>query len=133
MDLASIKAYCRKSNSPTIRRCVEATIDLITPVDKELDAKFRYVGQFLIICVLTSTKLSMIVFYKGLTQQKRVILACDCLLGLVIGWAIFSVFTIAFQCNLRDPWVYSPGRCTAEVRTSLLLKDNAVLINVMVG
>lgn len=94
--------------------------------------KFQYAGQILLVIVLASTKLSMIMFFKGLTRFKRVILACNGLLVLVVGWTIFSVLAEALQCGFPHAWIYTPQKCAGQVwqlvsqikteKTTLLLR-----------
>lgn len=31
--------------------------------------------------------------------------------GLVGFWVVFAIFSLAFQCGLQHPWVYTPQRC----------------------
>lgn len=78
-------------------------------------SKFAFTGHILHILVLTLTKLSSILLIWKLTPNKSLRRTCAIASGVVVGWAIFAVMSIAFQCEMPDTWLYSPERCAGEV------------------
>lgn len=77
--------------------------------------KFQYASALLFILILTLSKLSMVVFFQGLTVRKRLTIGCRILLLAVLAWAVFSIFAIALECDLPDAWLYLPERCVGQV------------------
>ncbi|CAI7569464.1 unnamed protein product [Penicillium pancosmium] len=77
-------------------------------------SKFAFTGHILHILVLTLTKLSTILLVWKLTPNKSLRRTCAIASVVVAGWAIFSVMSIAFQCEMPDTWLYSPERCAGE-------------------
>lgn len=77
--------------------------------------KFAFAAHILFICVLALSKMSTILLVWKLTPSQSLRRSCVVTAGIVVGWSIFAVLSIAFQCEMPDPWLYSPKRCAGEV------------------
>lgn len=77
--------------------------------------KFAYAAHILRIVILSLSKMSTILLIWRLTPSKSLRRICAGTAGVVMGWSIFAVFGIAFQCEMSGPWLYSPERCAGEV------------------
>ncbi|KXG51261.1 uncharacterized protein PGRI_095220 [Penicillium griseofulvum] len=77
-------------------------------------SKFAFAAHILLILVLSLSKFSTILLVWKLTPSKTLRRSCVVTAGIVVGWAVFAVFSIAFQCVLPDVWLYSPERCAGE-------------------
>lgn len=78
-------------------------------------SKFAFPAHMLLIVVMALSKISTILLIWKLTPSKSLRRSCVVTAGIVVGWSIFAVLSIAFQCDLPDPWLYSPERCAGEV------------------
>jgi hypothetical protein len=83
--------------------------------DLQTWSKFAFAAHILLILVLALSKISTILLVWKLTPSKSLRRSCTIIAGIVLGWSIFAVFSLAFQCGLSRPWVYSPERCAGEV------------------
>ncbi|KAJ5916859.1 hypothetical protein N7504_000874 [Penicillium tannophilum] len=77
-------------------------------------SKFAFAAHILFILVLTLSKISTILLVWKLTPSQSLRRSCAVTAGIVGGWSVFAVLSIAFQCGLPDPWLYSPNRCAGE-------------------
>ncbi|KAJ5481874.1 hypothetical protein N7475_000686 [Penicillium sp. IBT 31633x] len=77
-------------------------------------SKFAFPAHMLLIVVMALSKISTILLIWKLTPSKSLRRSCVVTAGIVVGWSIFAVLSIAFQCDLPDPWLYSPERCAGE-------------------
>lgn len=89
-------------------------------------SKLSFAAHILLVIVMSLSKISTIWLVWTLTPSKKLRRSCTIIAGIVAGWSIFAVFGIAFQCELPDPWLYSPGRCAGEVSTN---QDKSILVN----
>jgi hypothetical protein len=89
--------------------------DQLSEGDIQSWSKFTLAAHILLILVLSLSKFSTILLVWKLTPSKTLRRSCVVTAGIVVGWAVFAVFSIAFQCELPDVWLYSPGRCAGEV------------------
>lgn len=78
-------------------------------------SKFALAAHILLIFVLALSKMSTILLVWKLTPSKTLHRTCAATAGMVVGWSVFAVLSIAFQCEMPDPWLYSPERCAGEV------------------
>ena len=76
--------------------------------------KLVYTGQLLGIAAMGSAKTSVVLLFKRLASPQRT--RHHSLFGMVIVWATFSLFALAFQCPLPEPWVFNPSRCCSHGR-----------------
>ncbi|CAI7631847.1 unnamed protein product [Penicillium manginii] len=77
-------------------------------------SKFAFAGHILRILVLTLSKLSTTLLVWRLTPNKSLRRNCAIISGVVVAWSVFAVLSIAFQCELPYPWLYSPDRCAGQ-------------------
>ncbi|KAJ5792529.1 uncharacterized protein N7503_008507 [Penicillium pulvis] len=77
-------------------------------------SKFAFAAHILFIFVMVLSKMSTILLVWKLTPSQSLRRSCVITAGIVVGWSIFAVLSIAFQCGLPDPWLYSPNRCAGE-------------------
>jgi hypothetical protein len=78
-------------------------------------SKFAFVAHILLVVVLSLSKMSTILLVWKLSPSKSLRRGCAITAGIVVGWSVFAVFGIAFQCESPDRWLYFPGRCAGEV------------------
>lgn len=78
-------------------------------------SKFAFAAHILFIFVLALSKISTILLVWKLTPSQSLRRSCAVTAGIVCGWSVLAVLSIAFQCGLPDPWLYSPNRCAGEV------------------
>ncbi|KAJ5539519.1 hypothetical protein N7513_007851 [Penicillium frequentans] len=77
-------------------------------------SKFAFAAHILFIFVLALSKMSTILLVWKLTPSQSLRRSCAVTAGIVGGWSVFAVLSIAFQCGMPDPWLYSPNRCAGE-------------------
>ncbi|OJJ55951.1 hypothetical protein ASPSYDRAFT_182875 [Aspergillus sydowii CBS 593.65] len=80
----------------------------------ETASKFAFAAQILLILVLSLSKLSTILLVWKLTPNNSLRRTCTITAGIVLVWAVFSIFAIAFQCQMPNPWLYASGRCAGD-------------------
>jgi hypothetical protein len=78
-------------------------------------SKFAFAAHILLVVVLSLSKMSTLLLVWKLSPSKSLRRTCTVTAGIVVGWSIFAVFGIAFQCGSPDRWLYSPARCAGEV------------------
>jgi hypothetical protein len=89
--------------------------DRLSEGDIQAWSKFAFAAHILLIIVLSLSKMSTILLVWKLTPSKSLRHSCAVTAGIVVGWSIFAMLSIAFQCELPDLWIYSPERCAGEV------------------
>ncbi|CAG8117153.1 unnamed protein product [Penicillium nalgiovense] len=88
--------------------------DRLSEGDIQAWSKFAFAAHILLIVVLSLSKISTILLVWKLTPSKNLRRTCAVTAGIVVGWSIFAMLSIAFQCELPDLWLYSPERCAGE-------------------
>ncbi|KAF2095137.1 hypothetical protein NA57DRAFT_79622 [Rhizodiscina lignyota] len=78
--------------------------------------KLSYTDQFLAITAMALAKSSILLLFRRLMSQSRLITAFFALSASVIVYFVFSVFATAFQCGLPRPWLLEPTTCTSHGR-----------------
>lgn len=64
------------------------------------------------IIVMASAKISVVHLIMRLSQRRsRLYTACHIVSGAIAFWTVFSILSLALQCKLPRPWVYSPQKC----------------------
>lgn len=71
-----------------------------------------YAGELLAIAAMASAKTSVVLLSDRVAPQET--RSYNIMLGLVAFWSTFSIFGIAFQCGLPEPWVYIPDDCPTK-------------------
>ncbi|KAE8350880.1 hypothetical protein BDV28DRAFT_150521 [Aspergillus coremiiformis] len=87
-------------------------IDTLTLSAIRQSSKFAYTAQLILVVVVSLSKLSTTLLLWNLTPSKTVHQACIVTMGLITAWTAFALFAIAFQCQLPEPWLYTPDRCS---------------------
>jgi hypothetical protein len=60
-------------------------------------------------------KVSVVQLIMRLSQRRsKIHTACHIANGVIALWTLFSILSLAFQCQLPDPWVYTPQRCAGS-------------------
>ncbi|KAB8223900.1 hypothetical protein BDV33DRAFT_199945 [Aspergillus novoparasiticus] len=77
-------------------------------------SKFAYAAHILLIGAMSLSKMSTILLIWKLTPNKSLRRSCAVTAGIVVGWSIFAVLGIAFQCEMPGPWLYASERCAGE-------------------
>ncbi|KAL3469715.1 hypothetical protein BJX99DRAFT_65345 [Aspergillus californicus] len=86
----------------------------LSEVEIEKSSKFMFAAHILLIFVLSFSKVSTILLIWKLTPINSLRRYCTITTGVIIGWTIFAVFAIAFQCTTPELWIYAPDRCAGE-------------------
>ncbi|KAK6369787.1 hypothetical protein LTS17_009237 [Exophiala oligosperma] len=74
-------------------------------------SRFNYAGQLLTIFTLICAKLAVSRLILTIRPKQPVRLATYATEGIAILWAVTSIFALAFQCDVPNPWIQGPGRC----------------------
>jgi hypothetical protein len=90
--------------------------DRLSEGDIQAWSKFAFAAHILLIIILSLSKMSTILLIWKLTPSKSLRQSCAATAGIVVGWSIFAILSIAFQCELPHLWLYSPERCAGKVR-----------------
>ncbi|OQE47079.1 hypothetical protein PENCOP_c001G01312 [Penicillium coprophilum] len=88
--------------------------DKLNGGDIQAWSKFAFAAHLLLILVLSLSKMSTILLVWKLTPNKSLRRSCIVTGGIVVGWTVFAVLSIAFQCELPHVWLYSPRRCAGQ-------------------
>lgn len=64
---------------------------------------------------MACAKVSVVQLIMRLTQRRsRIHTACHVANGVIALWTLFSIFSLAFQCQMPDPWTYTPQDCVGS-------------------
>jgi hypothetical protein len=66
------------------------------------------------VIALALAKLSLVLLFKRITPKQMGLRAVVWLLPIVAIYTILSLALIAFQCQLPQPWILSPSRCSTH-------------------
>ncbi|KAJ5773968.1 hypothetical protein N7457_008864 [Penicillium paradoxum] len=88
--------------------------DRLSESEIQAVSKLAFVAHIVLIVVLSLSKISTILLVWKLTPSRTLRRSCVITAGIVIAWSIFAVFSIAFQCEPPNRWLYSPERCVGE-------------------
>ncbi|MCJ1238266.1 hypothetical protein MMC14_006255 [Varicellaria rhodocarpa] len=94
--------------------------DKISSSNFVLFSKYEYAGEILVILVLVCAKISIALLIQRLTPQTRFVRSTWLVMMVVLGWGIFSVLGLAFQCGVHQPWISAPDKCVKNVRAAAL-------------
>lgn len=73
--------------------------------------KYNYAYQILFIITICLSKISLLLFIIRLTPSAVITKGGRILMGAIILWGIATVFALAFQCSLPQPWNVTSGAC----------------------
>lgn len=59
-------------------------------------------------------KMSVVLLLKRLASPQHI--RYYGLFGMTTVWAVFSLFALAFHCQLPEPWIFIPSRCFSRGR-----------------
>lgn len=82
-------------------------------LDGEIDMfnKYNYAYQILFIITICLSKISLLLFIIRLTPNNTTIRVGRIAMGVITLWGIATVFALAFQCSLPQPWNIISGVC----------------------
>ncbi|GLA43951.1 hypothetical protein AnigIFM63309_002048 [Aspergillus niger] len=89
-------------------------IDTLSATDIQTASKYLYAAQLLHVVVLSLSEISTTLLVWKLTPHRGIRQACRITVGVVAAWTIFSIFGIAFQCQMPNPWLYTASRCAGQ-------------------
>lgn len=90
-----------------------------------------YAGQITGLLSLAAAKTSVIFLFRRISPNiKRLIRLQGAIVGL---WFIFSLFAIAFQCQLPQPWVFVPGQCSTGGKLEYVIVLGNMATDVMLS
>ena len=70
----------------------------------EIFAKAYYASDLLFIVTIYLAKVSLVVFIMRLTPSHNILYFCYGFITTLTMWMLASVFSLAFQCSLPQPW-----------------------------
>ncbi|KAF5856168.1 hypothetical protein ETB97_007799 [Aspergillus alliaceus] len=106
--------------------------DRLSDGDIQAWSKFAYTAHLLLIVAMSLSEMSTILLIWKLTPSKSLRCSCAVTAGIVMGWAIFTVLGIAFQCEMPGPWLYSPERCAGKGAIFYLIAVFNILTEVII-
>ncbi|OCK78965.1 hypothetical protein K432DRAFT_355802 [Lepidopterella palustris CBS 459.81] len=84
----------------------------LSPDDLALYYKVMFTGQYLGVAAMASAKAAVLLLSDRIApQEPRNYYTVLLIIGI---WALFSVLSVSFQCQLPDPWVYIPSKCSTH-------------------
>ncbi|KAF9895272.1 hypothetical protein FE257_000175 [Aspergillus nanangensis] len=89
-------------------------IETLKATDVHTASKYIYAAQLIQVLVLSLSKLSTTLLVWKLTPIKGLRRACAITIGLIVAWTLLGLFGLAFQCQLPEPWLYTPDRCAGQ-------------------
>ncbi|KAJ9658833.1 hypothetical protein H2201_007614 [Coniosporium apollinis] len=105
------------AQSIVIDRAVQAGlgehVNALSSSSKDNYFKFFYSAQLLSITAQAFAKHSMLLLIERLDSTTFTLRNCRIIHVLCLAWALFSLFAVAFQCGLPNPWVFDSVRCVA--------------------
>ncbi|KAJ5990781.1 hypothetical protein N7522_010988 [Penicillium canescens] len=106
--------------------------DRLSEGDIQAWSKFAFAAHILLIIVLSLSKMSTILLVWKLSPSKSLRRSCAVTAGIVVGWSILAILSIAFQCELPDLWLYSPERCAGEGALFYLIAVFNILTEIII-
>jgi len=73
--------------------------------------KYNYAYQILFVITICLSKISLLLFTIRLTPNTTTIRVGKILMGVILLWGVATVFALAFQCSLPQPWNVTSGVC----------------------
>ncbi|KAJ5149715.1 hypothetical protein N7448_001293 [Penicillium atrosanguineum] len=74
--------------------------------------KYEYAAQILLIVTVAFSKISLGLLFKNLMTSRRYLRTNQVLMGVIIAWAVGSIFALALRCSMPTPWMWnSPDKC----------------------
>lgn len=67
--------------------------------------------------VLALAKISIALLFKNLMTKGYIFWASLGVIGVIVVWAVVSIFVLAFRCAMPTPWDIT-GRCLNQVSSS---------------
>lgn len=98
-----------------------------------------YASQLLGIFVESLAKLSALLFILRLDPQatpaavQRMFIIRWGIGGLIILWAVFSIFTLAFQCGIPRPWEFTVSKCVLNGRLYYVIISLDMVIDALLA
>ncbi|RDK38695.1 hypothetical protein M752DRAFT_257027 [Aspergillus phoenicis ATCC 13157] len=89
-------------------------IDTLSDTDIQTASKYLYAAQLLHVVVLSLSEISTTLLVWKLTPHRGIRQTCRITVGVVAAWTIFSIFGIAFQCQMPNSWLYTASRCAGQ-------------------
>ena len=73
-----------------------------------------YASNILSVIVQALAKLSAVSLIQRLNATSASKKTYPVVYVSIIGWLLFSIFALAFQCGVSQPWYYTPTKCAGE-------------------
>lgn len=70
-----------------------------------------YAASLLSVLAHAAAKISVALFVLAINARRDLKLVCFAVLGIIVAWAVSSVFVIAFRCSLPTPWRGGANSC----------------------
>ncbi|OAA51581.1 hypothetical protein NOR_00174 [Metarhizium rileyi] len=96
--------------------------------------KLNYAANLVYIVAICGSKCAMFLLITRLGQEKRHLLATNSVTMLTIIWAVVSLFLMAFQCSLPEPWdIRDSSRCSTLVTRWVVVETFSTVIELSVS
>ncbi|CAI7567762.1 unnamed protein product [Penicillium viridicatum] len=111
----------------------------VSSADMEQVMKNLFAASLLYLLSLTFSKLSLVVFIRGLTPSAKDKWLARGVEVIVYAWAVVAIFGTAFQCSLPHTWDFQNGQCfnllawryfiaISNIVTDLLIVTQAMIL-----
>lgn len=77
-------------------------------------SKLFWTAQISVVIALAFAKLSLVVLFQRIAPNEVGLQAVRWLMPMVAVYTLLSLFLIAFQCQLPQPWILSPRSCSTH-------------------
>ena len=84
------------------------------PTELDLQLQYSYTANLLWVLTQTAAKSSVVHLMSRLAPTrggKNTYLATH---AGIFAWGFFSIFALAFQCDVPHPWIFARDRCAGE-------------------
>ncbi|PWY86753.1 hypothetical protein BO70DRAFT_288405 [Aspergillus heteromorphus CBS 117.55] len=107
-------------------------LNALTDTAIRISSEYTYTAQLIEVVVLSLSKISTALLVWKLTPHHGIRRACTITISLTAAWAVFALFGVAFQCEIPEPWIYSPSRCTGQGAILYPIIVTHILIEILI-
>ena len=97
------------------------------PLRLIIHRQMYYTSNLLFLIALGLSKISVVFFFRRLTQSKQHRVVFNTAAVFVAAWTVGSLFAVALQCDLAHPWITVGERCSGAVLHPHLLQANSAM------
>lgn len=106
--------------------------DAVSRAMQETVMKSQLAASLLAILSILFSKLAMTVFIRNLTPTSRDHLYAHIVQGLVVVFAVTTLFGSAFQCHAPNTWDYISGTCIDRVAWATFVALTSAITDILI-